>query len=169
MHPAIILASRQNPGNMAAMPVRVGQPVTAAVPVAAAAEPRVKFNMAAINAGIPASDISVINTSIPTPISEADPRTAALAEELGVDLAVIDIDLSVTGNDDEFLGFLTNLTSLERAFLVQSTSLATSRDNTGNQTLSIAGRLFVLQSSLPDLVATVDELLAEAEQEATRE
>jgi len=128
-----------------------------------------QITTAAINAGIPASDISVINTSIPTPISEADPRTAALAEELGVDLAVIDIDLSVTGNDDEFLGFLTNLTSLERAFLVQSTSLATSRDNTGNQTLSIAGRLFVLQSSLPDLVATVDELLAEAEQEATRE
>lgn len=119
---------------------------------------------AAINAGIPASDISVINTSIPTPITEADPRTAALAEELGVDLAVIDIDLSVTGNDEEFLSFLTNLTSLERAFLVQTTSLATARDNTGNQTLSISGRLFVLQSSLPDLVATVDELLAEAEQ-----
>lgn len=119
-----------------------------------------QITAAAINAGIPASDISVINTSIPAPISESDPQAAAAADELGVDLGIITIDLSVSGSDEEFLAFLENLTALDRAFLVESTTISAARDGSTEQTMSVSGRLFVLQSSLPDLVATVEDIVA---------
>jgi Tfp pilus assembly protein PilO len=123
-----------------------------------------QITAAAIDAGIPASDISVINTSIPAPIADIDPETAASASELGVDLGAINIDLSVTGSETEFLTFLENLTTLERAFLVQSTSVSTTRDGGAEQSMTVSGRLFVLQSSLPDLVAAVEELVTRTTQ-----
>jgi len=125
-----------------------------------------QITAAAINAGIPASDISVINTSIPAPISESDPQAAAAADELGVDLGIISIDLSVSGSDEEFLAFLANLTALDRAFLVESTTISAARDGSTEQTMSVSGRLFVLQSSLPDLVATVEDIVAQATQDS---
>jgi len=125
-----------------------------------------QITAAAINAGIPASDISVINTSIPAPISESDPQAAAAADELGVDLGIITIDLSVSGSDEEFLAFLENLTALDRAFLVESTTISAARDGSTEQTMSVSGRLFVLQSSLPDLVATVEDIVAQATQDS---
>jgi len=125
-----------------------------------------QITAAAINAGIPASDISVINTSIPAPISESDPQAAAAADELGVDLGIITIDLSVSGSDEEFLAFLANLTALDRAFLVESTTISAARDGSTEQTMSVSGRLFVLQSSLPDLVATVEDIVAQATQDS---
>jgi len=125
-----------------------------------------QITAAAINAGIPASDISVINTSIPAPISESDPQAAAAADELGVDLGIISIDLSVSGSDEEFLAFLENLTALDRAFLVESTTISAARDGSTEQTMSVSGRLFVLQSSLPDLVATVEDIVAQATQDS---
>jgi len=125
-----------------------------------------QITAAAINAGIPASDISVINTSIPAPISESDPQAAAAADELGVDLGIITIDLSVSGSDEEFLALLENLTALDRAFLVESTTISAARDGSTEQTMSVSGRLFVLQSSLPDLVATVEDIVAQATQDS---
>lgn len=118
---------------------------------------------AATSAGIAAENVSVINTAIPTPIADEDPAAAQAAEELGVALGSIAIDISATGSEAELLEFQQNLENLERALLIESVSMSTAQDDPTNQTMSVAGRLFILRSKLPDLVATVDELLTEAD------
>lgn len=121
-----------------------------------------QITTAATDAGIAAEDISVINTSIPVPIADADPAAAQAAEELGVSLGSIAVDVSVTGSADELLAFQGNLENLERALVIESVSMSASQDQTQAQTMSIAGRLFILRSKLPDLVERVDALVAEA-------
>ena len=121
-----------------------------------------QITRAATDAGINAENISVINTSIPVPIAEADPAAAQAAEELGVALGSIAVDVSVTGSADELLEFQRNLENLERALIIESVSMSASQDDVAERTMSIAGRLFILRSKLPDLVERVDQLVAEA-------
>lgn len=128
-----------------------------------------QITSAASKAGIAAENISVINTSIPVPIREADPAAAQAAEELGVSLGSIAIDVAANGSAEELLAFQRNLENLERALVIESVSVSASRDQAQSQTMSIAGRLFILRSKLPDLVERVDALVAEASADAVEE
>lgn len=134
-------------------------------------------------AGISANQISVINTSVPRPLTgtaaraEESPNAAGgLARDLGVDLAQLELDVTVSGERAALLAFLDNLQGLDRAILLTSSGLtndeqgrgetgteaAVAAPGSGEQSLAITGSMFVLQSRLPDLVATVEQLIAES-------
>jgi len=129
---------------------------------------------AAKAAGIKAQDINVISTSVPKDLT-ADPRkvkdstSATAATQQGASLAQMDISLTVNGERAQLLQFLTNLQALDRAVLVTSSELTSTvvLDKAGNDlkqdSLKVTGSMFVLQSKLPDLVANVQKLLAEAQ------
>lgn len=134
---------------------------------------------AAKRAGIDAEQISVINTSVPRAIAgdpalATDPQTPAgvAARDLGVALAQLDLDVTVTGTRDSLLRFLDNVQGLDRAMLITSTGLVSVNQPgedggpdgaaSGLQSLDMTGSMFVLQSTLPDLVATVEEIVAQA-------
>ncbi|MHB1163772.1 MAG: hypothetical protein ACYC3K_00860 [Candidatus Nanopelagicales bacterium] len=134
---------------------------------------------AATRAGIKADEISVINTSVPRAITgdaaqATDPQTpaGAAARDLGVALAQLDVDVTVTGTRDALLRFLDNVQGLDRAMLITSTGLVSvnlpGQDggpegaSSGLQSLDLTGSMFVLQSTLPDLVATVEQIVAQA-------
>ncbi len=74
------------------------------------------------------------------------------------------IDVTVAGNRPELLTFLDNLQGLDRALLVNATQITATPDPDAKvgETLQVGGTMFVLQSALPDLVAQVDQLIAEA-------
>ena len=130
---------------------------------------------AAKAAGIKAQDINVISTSVPKDLT-ADPRkvkdssSATAAAQQGASLAQMDISLTVNGERPQLLQFLTNLQALDRAVLVTSSELTSTivLDKAGNDlkqdSLKVTGSMFVLQSKLPDLVANVQKLLAEAQE-----
>ncbi|MHB1212395.1 MAG: hypothetical protein ACYC0W_09060, partial [Candidatus Nanopelagicales bacterium] len=134
---------------------------------------------AAARAGIDADQISVINTSVPRaimgdPALATDPQTPAgvAARDLGVALAQLDLDVTATGSRDSLMRFLDNVQGLDRAMLITSTGLVSvnqpGQDGgpdgpaSGLQSLDLTGSMFVLQSTLPDLVATVEEILSQA-------
>ncbi|MDI1290577.1 MAG: hypothetical protein PSX37_11595 [bacterium] len=138
---------------------------------------------AAKRAGIDAKQISVINSSVPRsltgdPATGADPESAAgaVAKGLGVELAQLDMDVTVNGDRASLLSFLDNLQGLDRAVLVTATGLtdlsqsanggpenAATSPAGGTQSLDVTGSMFVLQSKLPDLVAAVQLVIDEAE------
>ena len=130
---------------------------------------------AAKAAGIKAQDINVISTSVPKDLT-ADPRkvkdstSATTAAQQGASLAQMDISLTVNGQRQQLLQFLTNLQALDRAVLVTSSELTSTivLDKAGHDlkqdSLKVTGSMFVLQSKLPDLVANVQKLLAEAQE-----
>ncbi len=137
---------------------------------------------AAGRAGIDAKDISVINSSVPRSLTGdeatgADPESAAgaVAKGLGVELAQLDVDVTVNGDRASLLDFLDNVQGLDRAILVTVTGLESV--NTGGDSgpensfptgksrelsLDVTGSMFVLQSKLPDLVAAVEKVIASA-------
>jgi len=137
---------------------------------------------AARRAGIDAKQISVINASVPRSLTgdassgaDAESAAGAAAKGLGVELAQLDIDVTVNGDRASLLTFLNNVQRLDRAMLVTSTGL-TDLDQSGNsgsetvvdaraagtQSLDVTGSMFVLQSKLPDLVAAVQKVIVEA-------
>lgn len=137
---------------------------------------------AAKRAGIDAKQISVINASVPRSLTGneatgADPESAAgaAAKGLGVELAQLDVDVTVNGDRASLLVFLDNLQRLDRAVLVTATGLtdlnqsanggpenAPAKAGGGGQSLDVTGSMFVLQSKLPDLVAAVQEVIDES-------
>lgn len=140
---------------------------------------------AAGHAGIGAEQISVINSSVPRSLTGdaatgADPESpaGAAAKGLGVELAQLDIDVTVSGRRDSLLAFLDNLQGLDRAVLVTSTGLidiaqsgnsgpenapaGSAGSAGGKQSLDVTGSMFVLQSKLPDLVAAVRKVIDDA-------
>ncbi len=137
---------------------------------------------AAKDAGIDASKISVINTSVPRPLTGSQARAqqvpsaaGGLAQDLGVDLAQLELDMTVTGERANLLAFLDNLQGLDRAILLTSSGLtdaeqgrgetgseAATTAGTAEQSLTVTGSMFVLQSKLPDLVANVERLISES-------
>lgn len=119
---------------------------------------------AATAAGIKPGDISVLNTSIPVAVTTEQATAAEAATSLGVNLATIRLDLSVTGNRASLLRFLQNLQNLDRAMLIQSSTITSTSSTTPGapDSMAVSGTMFVLQSSLPDLVKTAEDLVATA-------
>jgi hypothetical protein len=114
---------------------------------------------AAQEAGIDPSAIQVISTAVPIATGVAAQGAS------GVSLAEMDIGLTVSGNRENLLSFLDNLQALDRAFLITATQVsgAALNDPAAGESLTMRGTMFVLQSELPDLVATVESLIAEAD------
>jgi Tfp pilus assembly protein PilO len=125
---------------------------------------------AATRAGIKPNDISTITATVPVAVAGSAPDPAS-GTTSGVNLAQMQLSLTVNGKQQQLLDFLTNLQTLDRAVLITSNELTSSvtkdakgRDVT-NQTLAVSGSMFVLQSQLPDLVAKVQGLLDQAQAE----
>jgi hypothetical protein len=124
-----------------------------------------QITAAAIDAGVRPQNVQTINASIPNPVAAEAPDPA------GIQLAQMDLSVTALARRTESLGFLDNLQALDRALLVtstQTTDAATADAQpgaaAGAETVQVAGSMFVLQSKLPDLVAKVEELLAQAGQ-----
>lgn len=115
---------------------------------------------AAREAGIGPTAIQVISTTVPV-------ATGPVAAEgtSGVSIANMDIGITVSGTRGNLLAFLDNLQALDRAFLITSTQVSGAAQNAegGDESLQVQGSMFVLRSELPDLVAQVEALIAEAE------
>lgn len=114
-----------------------------------------QITQAAADAGIPAQDITVLSTGVPTPI---DPG----AENPSVRLATITLDLTVRGSTNEFGRLLDNLAGLDRSLLIQATNLSIPPEGGQGASMQVSGTIFVLQSPLSDLVANVERLIEEA-------
>ena len=125
---------------------------------------------AATAAGIRPDGITLITTSIP--VSVSDPaatgasETANAATSLGVRLATMTIDVTVTGRPPQLQQFLTNLQTMDRTVLINSTAQTEATTNPDDTSLTVRGTMFVLESSLPDLVANAQRVIAEARQAA---
>lgn len=128
---------------------------------------------AAKAAGIDGDDISVINTTVPAPVTgegaaaDGSGASASRAAGLGIQLATLNVDVTVNGPPAAVVAFLHNIQSLDRAVLVTATSLGEDLDSadgrpTNRKSLAVTTSMFVLQSKLPDLVAQVDALLADS-------
>jgi Tfp pilus assembly protein PilO len=114
---------------------------------------------AAQQVGIPPAAIQVLSTSVPVATGTPDAEGAS-----GVSLAEMDIGITVSGPRANLLGFLDNLQALDRAILITSTQVSGAGQGAiGEESLQLQGRMYVLQSELPDLVAQVEQLMAEAE------
>lgn len=122
-----------------------------------------QITAAARDAGIQPGDIQTINTTIPEPIDDSGPTGGAS----GIRLAQLILSITATGSTEESLSFMDNLQALDRALLVTSTQVTAAADadgarNRDKQTVQVGGSMFVLQSQLPDLVATVEALIEQA-------
>lgn len=118
-----------------------------------------QITAAALDAGLRGTDLISISTSIPQTVV-ADAATTQPAAG-GIELATIDLQVSAQGRQEDLLVFLDNLRTLDRAALVTSSALTTSAE--GGDSLTVQAQLFVLRSQLPDIVAQVEDLLAQAE------
>lgn len=125
---------------------------------------------AATKAGIKANDVSSLTTGIPVPLSATAAAATASSDGTqgaGVQIAKMDIGVTAEGQRDQVLGFLDNLQGLDRALLVTSTIdsavVATEGGPDNRESMQVGGSMFVLQSKLPDLVAEVKDLIAQAE------
>ena len=118
---------------------------------------------AATSADISASNIQVINTSIPQSVPPAKTADGSEQSVTGINLATMALDMTLTGEPDQLLSFLDNLQSLDRSVLVTGTNLMDSLDEgKSTQTLPLTASMFVLESALPDLVANANEVIANA-------
>lgn len=125
-----------------------------------------EVTQAATQSGIPAEGVMAITPSIPIPLVAGRPvpgqaPAAAQAASLGVHIATMPLSVTVQGTDSQLQGFLSRLQHLDRAFLVTGTQFTTAPGAGGTkpgvQELTVTGTLFVLQSTLPDLVAAVQQ------------
>jgi type IV pilus assembly protein PilO len=114
-------------------------------------------------AGIRPVDVQLISTSVPVPAS-AGPKGAK--PPTGVALANMDISISVLGERPELLDFVDNLQALDRAVLITGTQVSGGTEPDMPNALQVQGTMFVLQSELPDLVAQMEQLLAESQAES---
>lgn len=132
-----------------------------------------QITAAATDAGIPVNQISTVNTGIPeTANPQGNDPTAE--NPTGVQLATMDIGVTAAGTRPQVLAFLDNLQALDRAFLVNATNVTVVPQTPGSptaadnlDTMQVGGPMFVLQSKLPDLVAEVERLIAEAKQKTS--
>ena len=116
---------------------------------------------AAQDAGIKTGDIQTINASIPAAVAPS------AGDVSGIKLASMVLTVTADAGREKALTFLDNLQALDRAMLIKSSELQQAIGITGQteaENVQVVGSMFVLQSTLPDLVAQVDELLAAAGQ-----
>lgn len=125
---------------------------------------------AATAAGIGPDGITLITASIP--VSVTDPAAggasdaSSAATSLGVQLATMTIDVTVNGRPPQLQQFLTNLQSMDRTVLINSTAETDATANPNENSLTVRGTMFVLESTLPDLVANAERVIAEAQRAA---
>lgn len=130
---------------------------------------------AARSAGISAQDISAITPSVPVPIDEVKQNAGPVsdaqqsAERSRVQVAKLDIAMTVLGTDAQIRQFLRNVEQLDRDFLVNGVTLAAdpTKPNSSRRSATINATTFVLQSQLPNLEANVQQLLAQLDQPAS--
>ena len=129
-----------------------------------------QITAAAERAGISSRNVQVINATIPQSVDSKNgspvPATAAAAVDVGVHLATMTIEVTVTGTNTQRLAFLTLLQVLDRGLLITGTSAVSDGVNPNAGTLTVTGTMFVLESRLPDLVATAQEIIQDAHQDA---
>jgi Tfp pilus assembly protein PilO len=130
-----------------------------------------QINAAAAQAGIAPADIQEITTAVPQAVAPANASvaassTAASPAASGVKIATMAINIRAQGPADQMLAFVDNLAAIDRALLITGTQLVTVADSNqkGESALNFDGTMFVLQSRLPDLVATVNSLIERAGQ-----
>jgi len=118
---------------------------------------------AAAKAGISADGVQVISTGLPAAV--APPAGEPAPATTGINLATMAISMTVKGTPAQVFEFTKNLQSLDRAFLVTGTNMTWERqpDKPVQGIMQVQGTMFVLQSKLPDLVAQVKDLLANAD------
>lgn len=120
-------------------------------------------------AGIPAQDVSAITPSVPVPIDSGKQGQGIVSdaqqspERTRVQVAKLDLSMTVTANADQLQRFLRGLEQLDRDFLVTGVNVAADpSDPAGDkQSATVTATTFVLQSQLPDLEKNVRDLLAE--------
>lgn len=129
-----------------------------------------QITQAAVDAGIDPNAIPSLTTGIPVPVSGTRDAATTETPATGIQLAKMDIGVSADGSQEQNLRFLDNLQGLDRVLLVtqtQTSQAAAVGDTAAElETVQVSGSMFVLQSKLPDLVAEVEALIAEAGQAA---
>ena len=119
--------------------------------------------------GISAQDVSAITPSVPVPIDSGKQGQGIVSdaqqspERTRVQVAKLDLSITVTANADQLQRFLRGLEQLDRDFLVTGVNVAADpSDPSGDkQSATVTATTFVLQSQLPDLERNVRDLLAE--------
>ncbi len=120
-------------------------------------------------AGISAQDVSAITPSVPVPIDAAKQNQGLVSdaqqspERTRVQVAKLDLSMTVVANSDQLQRFLRGLEQLDRDFLVTGVNVAADpSDPTGRkQSATVTATTFVLQSQLPNLEKSVNDLLAQ--------
>ncbi len=120
-------------------------------------------------AGIAGQDVSAITPSVPVPIDSGKPNQGVVSDALQspertrVQVAKLDLSMTVTATSDELQRFLRGLEQLDRDFLVTGVNVAADpSDPQGDrQSSTVTATTFVLQSQLPDLEKNVSDLLAQ--------
>jgi hypothetical protein len=131
-----------------------------------------QINSAALRAGISSRNVQMINATIPESVaSKAGTTPAASTADttgLGVHLATMTIEVTVTGTDRQRMAFLTLLLGLDRGLLITDTSAISDGTSRNNGNLTVTGTMFVLESRLPDLVSNAQRIITQARQEASK-
>lgn len=125
---------------------------------------------AATAAGIDPNAVTTLTTGIPVPVTTQTDvaNDAATDAPKGVKLATMDVNVTAEGTREQVLAFLDNLQGLDRSLLVTATTdtaVVKEAGETGGpdlESMQVVGQMYVLESKLPDLVATVEGLIAEA-------
>lgn len=120
-------------------------------------------------AGISAQDVSAITPSVPVPIDAAKQNQGLVSdaqqspERTRVQVAKLDLSMTVVANSDQLQKFLRGLEQLDRDFLVTGVNVsADPSDPLGKkQSATVTATTFVLQSQLPNLEKNVNDLLAQ--------
>ena len=122
-------------------------------------------------ARISAQDVAAITPSVPVPIDSGKQGQGIVSdaqqspERTRVQVAKLDLSMTVTANADQLQRFLRGLEQLDRDFLVTGVNVAADpSDPSGNkQSATVTATTFVLQSQLPDLEKNVRDLLAQVQ------
>jgi Tfp pilus assembly protein PilO len=121
-----------------------------------------QINAAAASAGINPNAITSLTPSVPVPVGQAgNTDGASLPGSSGANLAEINITMSVNASLAAMQRFVANLEAMDRALLLTTVSI--SGGEGGEYTVSLTGKMFLLQSELPDLVKQVNDLIAQSE------
>lgn len=121
-----------------------------------------QITAAATAAGIDPNAVATLTTGVPVPVPAAE------GSATGINLATMDVGVTAVGTRPQVLAFLDNLQGLDRSLLVTSTldsavpQVAGESRGPALESIQVGGQMFVLESKLPDLVATVESLLEQA-------
>ncbi len=115
-----------------------------------------QLTAAAKKSGIPANRIEVINTAIPESIDTTTDEGSAAAD---IRLATMRVDMTVVGSPSQLTSFVAEMEDLERSFVITDVTMVAGglRDD-DEDTLTLAGTMFVLESALPDLIEQAESV-----------